>query len=102
MNMASKVKLGTPISKLMKDKSSPFDLDDNLGYFGFAGFLGFVVTNDVMICSSENRDRVPNHAEMFFTTIIMIRMSVWIQEPWGVNEQLNPKHGEAHCQICLP
>jgi hypothetical protein len=55
-----------------------------------------------MICSSENHDRVPNHAEMFFTTIIMIRMSVWIQEPWGVNEQLNPKHGEAHCQICLP
>jgi hypothetical protein len=53
--MAFQVKLGTPISKLMKHKSSPFDLDDNLGYFGFVGFLGFVVTNDGMIFSSENK-----------------------------------------------
>jgi hypothetical protein len=63
--MASQVKLGTPISKLMKDKSSPFDLDDNLGYFGFVGFSGFVVTNDGMISSSENHDKVPNHVEFF-------------------------------------
>jgi hypothetical protein len=39
----------------MKDKSSPFDLDDNLGYLGFVRFLGFVVTNDGMISFSENQ-----------------------------------------------
>jgi hypothetical protein len=65
MNMASQVKLGTPISKLMKDKLSPFDLDDNLGYFGFAWFFGFVVTNDAMISSNEYHDRVPNHDNSF-------------------------------------
>jgi hypothetical protein len=56
MNMASHVKLGTPISKLMKDRSSPFDLDDSLGYFDFAGFFGFMVTNDGMIFGSENHE----------------------------------------------
>ncbi len=55
MNMVSQVKLGTLISKLMKDKSSPFDLDDNLGYLGFVRFLGFVVTDDGMISFSENQ-----------------------------------------------
>jgi hypothetical protein len=32
----------------------------------------------------------------------MIRMNVWIQEPWGANEQLNLKDGDAYRQICLP
>lgn len=65
MNMVSQVKLGKPISKLMKFKSSPFDLDDNLGYFAFARFIGFVVINDGIISSSKNHDRAPNHVEFF-------------------------------------
>ncbi len=45
---ASWVKLDTPISKPVKGKSSPFDHDDDLGYFGGMRFLGFVVIDNVM------------------------------------------------------
>lgn len=52
--MVSQMKLGRWISKLMKNKSSPFYLNNKLVYFGFARFLGFVVTNDGMISNIEN------------------------------------------------
>jgi len=42
------VKLDTPVSKPMKEKSSPSDHHDDLNYFGGMRFLGFVVINVVM------------------------------------------------------
>jgi hypothetical protein len=36
------------ISKPNKEKSSPFNHHDDLGYFGGMRFIGFVVIDDVM------------------------------------------------------
>jgi hypothetical protein len=36
------MKPNTPILKPMKDKSSPFDHDDDLNYLGFFGWLSFM------------------------------------------------------------
>jgi hypothetical protein len=47
--MSSHSKPSTPISKLVKGKSSLCGHDDDLGYFGGIGFSKSMVTNDVML-----------------------------------------------------
>lgn len=35
----------------------------------------------------------------FEKSTLMIRISIQVQEPWGVNERLNFQHGEVQCTI---
>lgn len=36
------------------------------------------------------------------TTTLMTRENVCVLEPQGVDEKLDPQHGKARCQVCLP
>ncbi len=42
---------------------------------------------------------VPNLVKMFSIVALVIKGSVQMQEPWGVDERLNIQHGEAWCQV---
>ncbi len=46
-----------------------------------------------------NHIMVPNLNEMISTIVTMTRVSVWVLKPLGVDERLDPQHGEAQCQV---
>jgi hypothetical protein len=45
---------------------------------------------------------VPNPSEMISIVALMTKANTQVPEPKGVNERLDPQHGEVQCQVWLP
>jgi len=60
--------------------------------------------NDMSNIPKDRVSRVTNDGNVIkvSTTILMTRENVCVLEPRGVDERLDPQHGEAQCKVCLP
>jgi hypothetical protein len=112
--MAAQVKYITYGLKKVKDREDDqsYGLDADQGFFCGASFSRLVAPNEMMSHMSKDHESwatndgnhvmVPSLNEMIFTTTSMTRASTKVPKPRGVDERLDPQHGEAQCQVQLP
>jgi len=87
-----------------REDDQSYGLDADQGLFCEVGFSGSMASNETMphmsrdheswIASDGNHVMVLNPSEMIFTIAPMTRFSVWVPKPQGVDDILEPQHGE--------